>query len=271
MKTFQLCRIAENRLSRRAVFILAGIISVSSAWADDLTLAVQQRLKDRGFYYGQVDGQSGSETSAAIRRYQIRYGLKVNGELNQETLSSLGLSANNLSAVPSATPRTLEPNRSGQVVRPNTTPPATQQQRRAPSNDEEYVDPRNYPPNEGAEPSTEVASYRSIYDGTLYARAPDPVKQSVMQGIQSQLARWGFYGGDIDGLVGPGTVQAIRDFQQQSGLPPTGRLDNWTLQALRAFPGQRNGPPIRRAPVGPYFRRGPYPIFRGTEQDSWFD
>jgi peptidoglycan hydrolase-like protein with peptidoglycan-binding domain len=264
MKTFELRRI----VCRRAALILAGIISVSSAWADDLTLAVQQRLKDRGFYYGQADGQSGSETLAAIRRYQIRYGLKVSGELNQETLNSLGLSASNLSAAPSATPRVPQANRSGQVLQPNSTP-STIQRRRIPSNDEEYVDPRNYPPNEEAQPSTETANYRTIYAGTLYARAPDQVQQSVMQGIQTQLARWGFYGGGIDGLPGTETTQAIREFQQQSGLPPTGRLDNWTLQALRALPGQRNGPHIRRAPVDPYFRRGPYPFFRETEQESW--
>jgi peptidoglycan hydrolase-like protein with peptidoglycan-binding domain len=264
MKTFQLYRIVP----RRAILILAGIVGASSAWADDLTLAVQQRLKDRGFYYGQVDGQGGSETSAAIRRYQIRYGLKVSGELNQETLSSLGLSANNLSAAPSATPRVPETSQSGRVVRPNSTPPAIQRGR-VPSNEEEYVDRRNYSPNEEAEPSIETGNYRSIYAGTLYAQAPDQVQQNVMQGIQNQLARWGFYGGEIDGRPGPETTQAIREFQQQSGLPPTGRLDNRTLQALRALPGQRNGPPIRRAPVDPYFRRGPYPFFRETEQESW--
>ena len=64
----------------------------NSLWADDLTRAIQQRLKDQGFYYGEVDGQGGDETSAAIRRYQIRHGLKVTGQLNDETLHSLGVS-----------------------------------------------------------------------------------------------------------------------------------------------------------------------------------
>src|SRR5438309_493698 len=98
----------------KAIFVFGCFLAWAvAAWADDLTRAVQQRLKDRGFYYGDVDGQSGAETSAAIRRYQIRYGLKVNGELNQETINSLGLSANNLAAAPAATPRiprTNQPN-----------------------------------------------------------------------------------------------------------------------------------------------------------------
>ena len=110
----------------KTIFVLGCFLVWSAvAWADDFTRAVQQRLKDRGFYYGDVDGQSGSETSAAIRRYQIRYGLKVNGELNQETLNSLGLSANNLPAAPAATPRIPETNQPNRGDRTNPPPEAT--------------------------------------------------------------------------------------------------------------------------------------------------
>ncbi len=76
---------------RNALLLFLGLWMVSSLWADDLTRAVQQRLKDQGFYYGEVDGQGGDETSAAIRRYQIRHGLKVTGQLNDETLHALGM------------------------------------------------------------------------------------------------------------------------------------------------------------------------------------
>src|ERR1700739_556839 len=71
-----------------------AVISVS-AWGDELTKAVQQKLKDQGFFYGEATGQPGSETDAAIRRYQIRYGLKVTGALNDETTHSLGLNIGN--------------------------------------------------------------------------------------------------------------------------------------------------------------------------------
>jgi len=43
---------------------------------------VQQALKDQGFYYGEINGETNANLSAAIRRYQIRNGLQVNGELN---------------------------------------------------------------------------------------------------------------------------------------------------------------------------------------------
>jgi peptidoglycan hydrolase-like protein with peptidoglycan-binding domain len=254
----------------KAIFVLSCfLVWTAAAWADDLTRAVQQRLKDRGFYYGDVDGQGGSETSAAIRRYQIRYGLKVNGELNQETLNSLGLSANNLPPAPSTRPNIPQTNQPSQGVHPYATPPATQRNQVPPDGDQEYVDPRNYPPYSESKPRTDNTNYRVMYAGTLYAGAPGRVQQSVMQAVQNQLARWGFYHGDIDGQPGPETVRAIRDFQQENGFWPSGKLDNWTLQALRALPGQQNGPPIRRAPVDPRF--GPGPFFRGAEQETWVD
>src|ERR1700688_2512490 len=81
---------------RKALLIFLGISIASSLWADDLTRTIQQRLKDQGFYYGEVDGRGGDETSAAIRRFQIRHGLTVTGQLNEETMHSLGLSGNSI-------------------------------------------------------------------------------------------------------------------------------------------------------------------------------
>ncbi|PYI96403.1 MAG: hypothetical protein DME98_12485, partial [Verrucomicrobia bacterium] len=59
--------------------------------ADQLVERVQQALKDQGFYYGEVSGEMNANVTAAIRRYQIRNGLQVSGELNSETLKSLGI------------------------------------------------------------------------------------------------------------------------------------------------------------------------------------
>lgn len=59
--------------------------------ADEAVLATQQKLSQLGFYKGTADGQMGSQTSAAIRRYQIAENLKVTGELNRQTLDRLGI------------------------------------------------------------------------------------------------------------------------------------------------------------------------------------
>ena len=73
----------------------------------------------------------------------------------------------------------------------------------------------------------------------------------MLYAVQGELMRRGFFRGAIDGRPGPATTDAIVRLQQYEGLPVSGRLDNETLNALRAFPGQRNGPPEQG------FRRGP--------------
>jgi len=51
--------------------------------------------------------------------------------------------------------------------------------------------------------------------------------------VQDSLARRGYYAGRVDGVVGPGTRSAIREFQRDNGLPVTGRIDSQLVQALQ--------------------------------------
>jgi hypothetical protein len=51
--------------------------------------------------------------------------------------------------------------------------------------------------------------------------------------VQSALARRGYYEGQVDGVIGPGTRSAIREFQRDNGLPVTGRIDSQLVQTLR--------------------------------------
>src|SRR5437899_4643721 len=73
------------------VAALILIAAVALMRADQKIESVQQALKDQGFYYGEITGEANANLTAAIRRYQIRNGLQVNGELNSETLRSLGI------------------------------------------------------------------------------------------------------------------------------------------------------------------------------------
>src|SRR5947208_325452 len=72
-----------------AALIFLG--SVMLVRADQMIESVQQALKDQGFYYGEITGETNANLTAAIRRYQIRNGLQVNGEFNSETIRSLGI------------------------------------------------------------------------------------------------------------------------------------------------------------------------------------
>ena len=77
---------------RRALLTLATVLWASvSVLADQTTESVQRTLKEQGFYYGDITGQKNADTTAAIRRYQIRNGLQITGEMDAETLRSLGI------------------------------------------------------------------------------------------------------------------------------------------------------------------------------------
>jgi peptidoglycan hydrolase-like protein with peptidoglycan-binding domain len=78
-------------MSQRFVVILFAALLPLVLHADETVLAAQKKLAQLGFYKGTPDGQIGSQTGAAIRRYQIAENLKVTGELNRQTLERLGI------------------------------------------------------------------------------------------------------------------------------------------------------------------------------------
>ncbi len=60
--------------------------------SDALAVDVQRSLARRGFYRGQIDGDVGPGTRAAIRSYQYDRGLTVTGRIDGALVRSLGLS-----------------------------------------------------------------------------------------------------------------------------------------------------------------------------------
>ena len=74
--------------------VFAGSLSVAEdvdgGWAERNVRAVQAKLHDAGLYFGEIDGAYSIELAAAIGRYQIRNGLPITGQLDQETSKALG-------------------------------------------------------------------------------------------------------------------------------------------------------------------------------------
>ena len=50
--------------------------------------------------------------------------------------------------------------------------------------------------------------------------------------VQTKLANQGYYHGQVDGIVGSGSIEAIRRFQADHGLKATGKIDPKLLKAL---------------------------------------
>lgn len=59
---------------------------------DDATVAaVQRRLSNAGYYHGAIDGVIGGGTRTAIRAYERRHGLAVDGRIDRQLLATLGI------------------------------------------------------------------------------------------------------------------------------------------------------------------------------------
>jgi Putative peptidoglycan binding domain len=87
-----------------------------------------------------------------------------------------------------------------------------------------YPDYADYPYYDDPPSSDSQTSSGSQY-GTQYWN-------DLAMSVQSKLAQQSYYRGPIDGVIGSGSLQAIRRFQSDHGLPVTGRIDPKLLKAL---------------------------------------
>src|SRR5260370_29253604 len=72
---------------------------------------------------------------------------------------------------------------------------------------------------------------RGYYGSGAYDSS-DQYTDRTIADVQTQLAREGYYRGDIDGVLGPETRRAIVSFQSDHGLRETGNLMRETLSTL---------------------------------------
>ena len=222
---------------RTAVLIL--ILPVATLFADPVVESVQQGLKDEGLYYGEVTGNKDADTTAAIRRYQIRNGLQITGDLNDETLKALGVNSSGRREVVKASP-TAAPNTSDLRAPLKQEPEPEQTQ--APTNPM-TGQPFPQPPPPGRQSPSQrddevvPAGPAENFAGTPFETAPPQVQRNIIVSAQNVLAQRGLYRGPIDGSVGPDFEFSLRAYQARVHVPVTGRLDLETLAALELLPG----------------------------------
>lgn len=242
---------------KRSCFVFLSLLlaGAGALRADQTTSAVQQALKDQGFYYGDVNGAKTADTTAAIRRYQIRNGLQITGEIDAETLRSLGVGSGAARSAaqpqPATTPEEEETEASDGEA-PTQSAELSPQQPTANYAPQRAPGPAYDPGPRGLRP--EVSG---VFQETPYEIAPPDLQRHVIVGAQALLARYGYYRSGIDGEFGPGTAAALRGFQARAGLVPDGRLNMETLAALGLLPGQRSpgfSAPRRRLNGRPIYR-----------------
>src|SRR6266516_2795719 len=191
-------------MNRIMAHLLLAVCVAGSVRADQATHSVQQSLKDQGFYYGNVTGDKSAETTAAVRRYQIRSGLKVTGEMDPETLRSLNVNSNS-AASSQSTSKPAVAQQNTNTVRPVETPRLDQNSVQQPPSAPDHQPEMN-----------------STFPGALYQSAsPRMSKRMVIAEVQRQLISHGYYQGRIDGSYRRRTAFALRAFFFFYGPAPT--------------------------------------------------
>jgi N-acetylmuramoyl-L-alanine amidase len=96
----------------------------------------------------------------------------------------------------------------------------------------------------------------SLGDRSLSVITPN-IRGDDVSDVQHQLTRLGFDCGRVDGIYGPLTATAVRDFQENVGLPSDGVVGLATITALRRVIGQTgSGPGIGVLREQELLRRG---------------
>lgn len=69
-----------------------------------------------------------------------------------------------------------------------------------------------------------------VYALSKYGSRGEEVRQ-----IQTKLKRWGYYKGNVDGIFGSATLEAVKWFQRKNGLQVDGIAGKKTLEAMGIF------------------------------------
>lgn len=71
-----------------------------------------------------------------------------------------------------------------------------------------------------------------VYDGPIYVGSQAKPPDQVIADVQAALQDQGYYQGEVDGLLGPLTRQALTGYQSDNGLYTTAAIDEPTLASL---------------------------------------
>ncbi|HTV19486.1 MAG TPA: peptidoglycan-binding domain-containing protein, partial [Polyangiaceae bacterium] len=167
---------------------------------------MQRELAQRGLYRGAIDGMAGPQTMAALRQFQEQQGLPSEGGFDDATRQALGIQSERQPV--SGTQTSASPELERPVGREGTTPAVT-----------------------GNRPMRSQVQL-------------DTLNQEQITTLQTRLREFGFYQGQVDGVIGEGTRSALRQFYQtQADLASRGIITDATVGVFGVSPQGLNGTP----------------------------
>ncbi|MBD2774568.1 peptidoglycan-binding protein [Iningainema tapete] len=209
--------------------------------------ALQRDLQQLNFFNGPITGNFGRETQQAVIRFQEFYGIRADGVVGEATRDTIRISLNPGGGVGGGVEGINFGDRGAEVTRLQQ---ALQQLRYFNTNPTGYF---------GSTTRDTVARFQQDYgltpNGVADAQTLDAISNAlqgqnpgcntatgdICQGersqrvmtVQQRLRDWGFFNGNINGYFDPTTRDAVAQFQQYSGINPTGFVNFETWQALR--------------------------------------
>ena len=104
-----------------------------------------------------------------------------------------------------------------------------------------------------------IGGVQSLTTPALAAVYQQGSQGETVRQIQTKLKRWGYYDGEVDGIYGSATTEAVKYFQRRNGLTADGIAGNATLEpsiTAAIKPAGLSGPqcwmislPMDRAPL----------------------
>jgi peptidoglycan hydrolase-like protein with peptidoglycan-binding domain len=173
---------------------------------------LQWQLAVHGYDPGASDGSVGPRTQDAIQQYQADAGLPVDGQPSTKLLEHLQYNdppvLNRHTATAQGQPAYGAP------------PEPSDDGDNGPSYDDDGDNEGQYGEQQPPQPPPSVGAAPSLM-------------QVYTVTVQQELGRRGYYSGPVDGVLGGQTQAAIRDFQEDNGLPITGDVSLELVNYLR--------------------------------------
>ncbi|MED4163193.1 peptidoglycan-binding protein, partial [Halalkalibacterium halodurans] len=226
---------------------------------------LQEALKKKGFFnYHTSTGYFGSITEDAVREFQMKHGLQVDGIAGPQTLNALlsQMNGNNggqqtSSSTPSSTSNStiLRFGSSGQAVRDLqeklkakgfynhsitgqygriTTEAVREFQRANRLSVDGIAGPQTLAALTNQAPAASAPQYNAPVQQTTVLRQGS--RGDAVRDLQRSLKDLGYYRMSVDGIFGAGTTTAVREFQRKMGLTVDGVAGPQTLSALNVNP-----------------------------------
>ena len=232
---------AKTEAKLREVYAARGGSSSSGSTTGNDVAEAQRKLKALGLYTGEITGNAGSKTVAAIRAFQKKYNLSADGVLGKNTMAKLRevyggtADASKGGDIADAQMKLKALGLYSGEVTGNAGEKTVAAIRAFQKKYNLTVD--------GVLGKNTMAKLSEVYSGSGASSKKTTASTSVLREgstgaavttLQENLTALGLYHGDITGHYGSMTASAVRQFQKKKGLSQTGTADKATQNAIKS-------------------------------------